>query len=295
MIDKKVILFGSGPEIGIVLEQLYDKVNVVAFCTESTIASRTSDNILFCEEHNIPILEHYSEIDNYEPDFIFLASYASLIASSYVEKYTFINVHNALLPRYRGLHAQAWAIINGETKHGFTVHKIGDGIDNGPIYHQSSFDITTEEDINSVRKKYFALYEKEIIQILLNIFSEKCQPKPQEEDKAFYVTRRYESDSLIDWEWNSELILNHIRALAPPYTAGAFTYYKGQKVYLTKAHLTKMPIYFSATGKVLAKVDNGVLIKTGTNPILVNEICVDGKKINPALFFKTVGITLKNK
>ena len=37
-----------------------------------------------------------------------------------------INFHDGPLPRYSGVHATSWAILNGEARHGITWHFIGD-------------------------------------------------------------------------------------------------------------------------------------------------------------------------
>lgn len=295
MIDKKIILFGCGQEIFTVLTSLFGKVDIVAFGTDSSTLNSAQDSLEYCKEKNIPVLDCYTQIDLFEPDFVFMISYPPLILEKYIEKHTFINVHNTLLPKYRGFHGPTWALINGEKKHGYTVHAVDSGIDSGPIYFQESFEITNNDDINSLRIKCFDLYKKSIVNVLLEVFEGKRTAQPQDDNEAIYVTKRGPADSLINWSWDSELIFNHIRALTPPYTDGAFTYFKGEKIYITKAQLMNMPNYFSIPGKVLAKLEKGVLVKTGTNPILINEICVNGEYINPASFFKTVGITLKNK
>lgn len=44
----------------------------------------------------------------------------------------FYNVHYSLLPKYRGMYPVAWAMLNGETSTGVTLHEIDSGIDTGP-------------------------------------------------------------------------------------------------------------------------------------------------------------------
>lgn len=44
-----------------------------------------------------------------------------------------INYHNSLLPRHRGVHAEAWAIYEGDAETGVSWHRIDDGIDTGPV------------------------------------------------------------------------------------------------------------------------------------------------------------------
>src|SRR5687767_14002523 len=43
-----------------------------------------------------------------------------------------VNVHNGLLPEYRGRHVQQWALVNGEQETGLTLHYMDEGFDTGP-------------------------------------------------------------------------------------------------------------------------------------------------------------------
>ena len=50
-----------------------------------------------------------------------------------------INFHDGPLPRYAGLNAPSWAILNGETEHGISWHLIEGGIDEGDVLAQKTF------------------------------------------------------------------------------------------------------------------------------------------------------------
>ena len=56
-----------------------------------------------------------------------------------------INFHDGPLPRYAGLNAPVWAIINGEPDHGITWHMIEGGVDEGDILEQRLFELASEE------------------------------------------------------------------------------------------------------------------------------------------------------
>src|SRR5579872_3523996 len=47
-----------------------------------------------------------------------------------------INYHDALLPRYGGLHATTWALFHGEAVHGITWHRMTPEVDGGEILAQ---------------------------------------------------------------------------------------------------------------------------------------------------------------
>ncbi len=49
-----------------------------------------------------------------------------------------VNYHNSLLPAYGGRKATAWSVYKGETRTGFTFHRITPAVDQGPILLQGS-------------------------------------------------------------------------------------------------------------------------------------------------------------
>jgi amino acid adenylation domain-containing protein/non-ribosomal peptide synthase protein (TIGR01720 family) len=56
-----------------------------------------------------------------------------------------INYHDGPLPRYAGVHATSWALIDGAKTHGVTWHRIAPGIDDGDILEQETFGVDPAE------------------------------------------------------------------------------------------------------------------------------------------------------
>ena len=54
-----------------------------------------------------------------------------------------LNVHSALLPKYRGLMPTFWTLKNGEKETGVSVFLVDEGIDSGPIVVQKRVPIRT--------------------------------------------------------------------------------------------------------------------------------------------------------
>ena len=67
-----------------------------------------------------------------------------------------LNLHTALLPKYRGLMPTFWALKNDEKYTGVSVFFVDEGIDSGPIVVQEKIEIgnkTLEELIKETKKK----------------------------------------------------------------------------------------------------------------------------------------------
>ena len=94
-----------------------------------------------------------------------------------------INLHTALLPKYRGLMPTFWVMKNNEKKTGVSVFFVDEGIDSGPIIVQKEVEIgnkTQEELINHTKKigmeaiaKSIDLIQKNEVKLIENDPSKK--------------------------------------------------------------------------------------------------------------------------
>jgi methionyl-tRNA formyltransferase len=57
-----------------------------------------------------------------------------------------LNLHLGKLPEYRGMRPINWALKNGESVAGVTLHEVDTGIDTGPIVAQTTFSIWPDLD-----------------------------------------------------------------------------------------------------------------------------------------------------
>ncbi|MFN4058508.1 MAG: MupA/Atu3671 family FMN-dependent luciferase-like monooxygenase [Roseinatronobacter sp.] len=66
-----------------------------------------------------------------------------------------VNFHDGPLPRYAGLNAPVWALLNGEPRHGICWHHIVEGIDLGAVLVREDFDITPDDTALTLNAKCF--------------------------------------------------------------------------------------------------------------------------------------------
>ena len=99
-----------------------------------------------------------------------------------------LNVHNSDLPKYRGVNPVNWSLRNEEATHGVTIHQVEEGIDTGPIYGRSIFDINADllevEDLYAICLiKAYDLFEE----IFLGLSG--ITPEIQNELEATYYSK----------------------------------------------------------------------------------------------------------
>ncbi len=64
-----------------------------------------------------------------------------------------VNVHGALLPKYRGMLPSFWTLLNGEREGGVTVHYMTAGLDDGPIIAQRRFNILPGDTVDTLIRR----------------------------------------------------------------------------------------------------------------------------------------------
>jgi phosphoribosylglycinamide formyltransferase-1 len=87
-----------------------------------------------------------------EPDLVVLAGFMRIIGPAVLEPFAgrMINLHPALLPKFRGTDTYQRAIDAGETTHGASIHFVTEELDGGPVIAQVVIPILPDDDADSL-------------------------------------------------------------------------------------------------------------------------------------------------
>lgn len=101
------------------------------------------------QEYEYEILEVLKDND---VDLILLAGYMRLVGKDLIAAYRnrILNIHPALLPSFKGLHAQQQAFDYGVKVSGCTVHFVDEGMDTGPIVIQRCVPVLDDDTADSL-------------------------------------------------------------------------------------------------------------------------------------------------
>ena len=106
---------------------------------------------------NINKDENIDKILVYKPDLLVSIAGNQIFKRKLLDVATHgcINLHTALLPKYRGLMPSFWVLKNGETHTGVSVFFVDEGIDSGPILVQKKLEIgsMSQAELIDVTKK----------------------------------------------------------------------------------------------------------------------------------------------
>ncbi len=131
---------------------------------------------------------HFADVPPGEIDLAISVFYDRIIDGAFIRRCKrILNLHNGPLPRYRGVRPINWALKNGETMHGVTIHEITEGIDDGPIVAQLTYSIYPEfdevKDVLDRATEYGWVLFRETMPLLDHIVA-----TPQDESAASYYS-----------------------------------------------------------------------------------------------------------
>ena len=130
-----------------------------------------------------------------------------------LERYPTLNVHLAPLPRYRGRHPLHWALINGESEFGVTIHRMTAKIDGGDIYWQKMVPVDEGMSVQALRKRLIEALEADFGNFLVHYQQQAVATLPNCDAEATYIARRYPTDSQLT-EWHDrDMIYRKVMAL----------------------------------------------------------------------------------
>lgn len=143
-----------------------------AFGLERAQKANIPTHIIESKEH--PDRKAYDEallklFDHYKVELIILAGFMRIIGDDLVKQYygKILNIHPALLPKYRGLNTHARVLEAGDKEHGTTVHFVSEELDAGPNIVHAKLDVHGDDNPESLKKRIQGLEHKlypEVIQ-----------------------------------------------------------------------------------------------------------------------------------
>ncbi len=173
-----------------------------------------------------------------KPDVIFSFYYRDMLSEELLAiapKGAF-NLHGSLLPKYRGRAPINWALLNGESETGVTLHKMVAKADAGDIVAQEKVAITDTDTGLTLHAKVREAAEVLLDKTLPLIEAGSYKTVAQDESQATYFGRRTAEDGQIDWNRSAKEINCLIRAVTEPYP-GAFTYLGARKMVIWRARV----------------------------------------------------------
>jgi len=222
-----------------------------------------------------------ARLEELAPDLVVCAGFMKILPPSVlsIPPLGCVNVHGALLPKYRGRAPLSRALMNGENAVGVTVHYMDEGVDSGDIILQARIKVSIQDDARTLFEKVKKLSPSLLVEALKKFRQEGPEraPKgvPQTDTGCPPFGKITPEDCVIRWDDSAVGVHNRVRALVRPYP-GAFTRAGGTKYFVWKI----MPIGKGTgdyrPGEVIQKDSRGTVVGTGDGCVLVQEVEAEG-------------------
>lgn len=173
-----------------------------------------------------------------QPDVIFSFYYRHMLSDEILSlaPQGGFNLHGSLLPRYRGRAPVNWALVNGETETGATLHKMVKRPDAGDIVGQQKVTIADSDTALTLHKKVLEAAQIVLKEQLPKLKNGTATFTKQDESQASYFGRRTPADGEILWHKSAKEINNLVRAVTEPYP-GAFSYLGQRKLIVWRSRV----------------------------------------------------------
>jgi UDP-4-amino-4-deoxy-L-arabinose formyltransferase/UDP-glucuronic acid dehydrogenase (UDP-4-keto-hexauronic acid decarboxylating) len=233
-------LLRHGFEIAAVFTHADDPAETVWFRSVAELAARKGLAVFAPDDINHPIW--VQRIADLKPDVILSFYYRRLVKEPLlaIPRAGGLNLHGSLLPKYRGRAPVNWALVNGETRTGVTLHYMTPRADDGDIVAQRVVPIGADDNARTLMGKMAEAAGLLLDDALPQLKAGRAPRTPQDASQATTFGRRRPEDGEIDWTKDAPRLANLVRAVTRPYP-GAFTYSGRDRLLVWEAQAVESP------------------------------------------------------
>lgn len=273
------VITGDGHPAFAVLKAVHETLgaSISAFIPGSSSAVKAT---AYAENNAIPILPRTmlmgkeSFPQHSRADWLVNINGTTIIAPGVISMFSgrALNMHPGLLPKYAGLHCHQWAIRNGESVQGLTVHVMDADVDTGPILAQKTIPIRASDTGLSLFMRSMETGSQLLISVLTRILANDVPPKvPQDLSQRILYRHKDALDGEISWSWSARKICDFVRAanyeplVCPTYVPTAVV--SGVPIVLRTCDVARLGEYIELG--TLKEVDGNPIIGCGNGEAVV--------------------------
>jgi amino acid adenylation domain-containing protein len=236
---------------------------------------------------------------NHKPfDYLFSIVNTSILSKEILElpRQYAINYHDALLPKYAGINATSWAIINQEKTHGVTWHIMSEQVDGGDILKQTTVEIAKNETAFTLNAKCYEAAISSFLQLITELSCGQVVATQQNLENRTYFSRSRQSSGggLLSWNHDAQEIDALIRGLdfGPyPNPLGLAKFVIGSDVIIIPQIEVTDSLSTLPPGTITAICDNVINVSTTSYDVALRQVMtIEGQTLSIADFITQFGI-----
>jgi methionyl-tRNA formyltransferase len=169
--------------------------------------------VLQAESVNDP--EVVAAIANAAPEVVGVCEFGQLIREPLLSRYTMLNVHPSLLPRWRGAAPIERALMAGDPLTGVTIFQLEEGLDSGPVALSRSEAIQPGDTRGTLGERLSALGAALLIEAFDRAEAGALELQPQPEEGVTYAEKIDPAERRLDPARPATELERIVRALTP--------------------------------------------------------------------------------
>ena len=216
-------------------------------------------------------------VQELQPELTVVAAYGKILPKEILDapKYGSINVHAAILPKFRGAAPINWAILNDEPETGVSIMYMAEKLDAGDVLRVATTPIGMDEALPALWARRSVLGAQTLSETIPALQDGTAVRAPQDDSQMTYAPMLSREMSPIDWSRPARAIDCQVRGLIP--WPCAATELAGQrfKVFATAPGQSTD----KAPGTILAAGKRGIEVACGDGQsLLITELQAEGGK-----------------
>ena len=229
-----------------------------------------------------------AQLDAVECDYLFAVTWMQLLPEAVIRKprVAAFNFHDGPLPRYAGLNATCWAMLNGETEHAVTWHAIELTADAGDIAVQLAFPIEPEDTAFTLNARCFDYGLRSFGELCDQLQAGAAERRPQDLTQRSYFGRdaRPPALAVLDFAAPVDDSVRLVRALDHGGYANPLAIAKVRAAggFFLPGAVAPQPASGQAPGTVVACDEDGVVVACVDADLRIRSPrCLRGLPMNP--------------
>jgi len=226
----------------------------------------------------------FVQFKNLKPDLVVVVAYGLILPEKFLltPKFSCINGHGSLLPRWRGAAPIQRAIEAGDSKTGSCIMLMEKGMDTGPILSSKSINIHYSDTSKTIHDKLSNLTAELLVNTIRDYTKGKIIPTKQKKDGIKYADKIVKDEANLDWNLPSIDIFNKVRAFNP--FPSTYTFLFGVKIKIVETKLCENN-HELKPGTII-ECNNEIIVACGNRSTLeIKYLQKPGKKIMSAKDF----------
>ena len=222
-----------------------------------------------------------AELAGLAPDCVPVVAYGALVPRRALDvpRLGWVNLHFSLLPRWRGAAPVQHAVIAGDAETGACAFQLEEGLDTGPVLGSLVEPVGARDTAGDLLERLAPAGADLLVRVLDELEAGASHPVPQPDDGVALAPKLRPEDARVRWEDPAEAVDRRVRGCTP--APGAWTTFRGERFRLGPVEPAGDEADAPAPG-VLRATRAGVLVGTGTTPVLLGDVQPAGKRVMAA-------------